>query len=74
LGLFLILIFSMGLAGVLTAVGLAFVYAGRFLERRPTGGRFGRFAPLLPLFSALFVTAAGAAITAQAILQTGVLF
>jgi ABC-type nickel/cobalt efflux system permease component RcnA len=73
LGLFLILIFSMGLAGVLTAIGLAFVYAGRLLEKAPKVARFGRLAPLLPVFSALFVTLAGAAITTQAILQTGIL-
>lgn len=73
LGLFLILIFSAGLAGVLTAVGLMFVYAGRMLERAPRARQFGRVAPLLPVFSALFVTIAGAAITAQAILQTGIL-
>lgn len=73
LGLFLILIFSTGLAGVLTAVGLMFVYAGRMLERAPKSRQFGRLAPLLPVFSALFVTIAGAAITTQAILQTGIL-
>jgi ABC-type nickel/cobalt efflux system permease component RcnA len=73
LGLFLILIFSLGLAGVLTAIGLAFVYAGRLLEKAPRAERFGRLAPLLPVFSALFVTLAGAAITTQAILQTGIL-
>jgi hypothetical protein len=50
-----------------------FVYAGRMLERAPRARQFGRVAPLLPVFSALFVTIAGAAITAQAILQTGIL-
>ncbi len=71
LGLLLILVFSLGLAGVLTAVGLVFVYAGRALERRPAVPRFGRFKLLLPVLSALFVTLAGAVITAQALVQAG---
>jgi ABC-type nickel/cobalt efflux system permease component RcnA len=73
LGLFLIVIFSLGLAAVLTTIGLTFVYAGRMLERAPKAQRFGRLAPLLPVFSALFVTIAGAGITTQAIIQTGIL-
>ena len=67
-GLLLVVAFSAGLAGVLTAVGLAFVYAGRLLKS--TGG-FGRAARLLPIFSALVITCAGIAICYQALDQDG---
>ena len=67
-GLLLVVAFSAGLAGVLTAVGLAFVYAGRLLKS--TGG-FGRVARVLPVFSALVITCAGIAICYEALNQTG---
>lgn len=76
-GLVLILVFSVGLAAVLTAIGLALVYAGRWFEQMPQGnGRFAftqRLAQALPILSALFITIVGLGITAQAILQTGVI-
>jgi len=65
-GLLLIVVFSFGLASVLTGIGLALVYAGRFLARIGTGN--GRFAQALPVFSAFFITLAGLGITTQAIL------
>lgn len=71
LGLVLIIAFSIGLAGVLTAIGLTLVYAGRFFERLPFST--GRMAQLLPAVSALFITIAGIGITIQAFLQTGLL-
>jgi len=67
-GLLLVVAFSAGLAGVLTAVGLAFVYAGRLLKS--TGG-FGRVGRVLPVFSALVITCAGIAICYEALNQTG---
>ena len=67
-GLLLVVAFSAGLAGVLTAVGLAFVYAGRLLKS--TRG-FGRVARVLPVFSALVITCAGIAICYEALNQTG---
>jgi ABC-type nickel/cobalt efflux system permease component RcnA len=67
-GLLLVVAFSAGLAGVLTAVGLAFVYAGRLLKA--TGG-FGRVGRVLPVFSALVITCAGIAICYEALNQTG---
>jgi nickel/cobalt exporter len=67
-GLLLVVAFSAGLAGVLTAVGLAFVYAGRFLE---SSNRFDRVATVLPIFSAFVITCAGAAICYQALGQAG---
>ncbi|MCB0071075.1 MAG: hypothetical protein KDE20_06435 [Caldilineaceae bacterium] len=64
LGLVLIIAFSLGLAGVLTGVGMAMVYAGKFVARLPSGGRAVK---LLPIASALFITLAGLGITWQAL-------
>ena len=58
-GLVLVLAFSLGLAATLTAIGMLFIYAGRFFERFPAQGRVIQ---LLPVFSALFVSVIGAAI------------
>jgi nickel/cobalt transporter (NicO) family protein len=62
--------FSIGLAGVLTAIGLLLVYARRLFERFPTDGRLLR---ALPVASAAFVTLAGVVIAAGALVQAGVL-
>lgn len=67
-GLVLILFFSMGLAGVLTAIGLVLVYAGRLFARVP--GNYGRAFALLPIASALFITLAGIGITLKALAET----
>jgi ABC-type nickel/cobalt efflux system permease component RcnA len=69
-GLLLILCFSLGLASVLTAIGVALVHAGRLFERVPLDGRLLR---VLPVASALIVTAIGLGITLQALMQTGLL-
>jgi ABC-type nickel/cobalt efflux system permease component RcnA len=58
-GLILVLAFSLGLAGALTAIGMLFIYAGRLFERFPAQGRIVR---LLPVLSALFVSMIGVAI------------
>lgn len=71
LGLVLILMFSLGLAAVLTGIGLLMVYAGRLMERLPAGS--GRLTQALPVISALFITLAGLIITLQAATQTGLL-
>jgi len=73
LGLLLIVMFSLGLAGVLTAVGLLFVYGGRVLHGLDGGRlkRFGRGLRLLPAGSALLVTIAGLLITLQAVKAAG---
>ena len=68
-GLMLILSFSIGLAGVLTAIGLMMVYARKFFQRFNTGGVLVRW---LPVTSALAVTIAGAVISFQAASQTGI--
>ena len=62
IGLILIVIFSIGLASVLTGIGLILVYAGRFLERLPI--RHSTFTRrVLPAASAAFITIAGLLIT-----------
>jgi ABC-type nickel/cobalt efflux system permease component RcnA len=71
-GLALILAFSVGLAGVLTGIGLIVVYAGRFLERLPVR-HTALTTRLLPLVSATFITLAGVAITVRALAEAGVI-
>lgn len=65
-GLLLILIFSLGLATVLTVTGLLFVYAGRLFERIPAQRPLFH---LLPIVSAAVVTLLGLGITLQALMQ-----
>jgi ABC-type nickel/cobalt efflux system permease component RcnA len=75
-GLLLIVAFSIGLAGVLTGVGILFVHGGRWFNRLSNQRRLTRFATgirLVPVLSALFVTTAGFVITAQALSQAGLL-
>jgi nickel/cobalt exporter len=67
-GLILVLAFSLGLAGALTAIGMMFIYAGRLFERFPSQGRIMR---LLPALSALFVSAIGIAIAIKALAEIG---
>ena len=69
-GMLLIVAFSLGLAGVLTGIGLLLVYGRRFFERFPTDGRLLR---ALPVASAAAVTLAGLAITAAALGRAGAL-
>jgi ABC-type nickel/cobalt efflux system permease component RcnA len=69
-GLALIVMFSLGLASVLTAIGVTLVYAGKYFERIPERGPLLR---LLPVASAVFITFAGLGITVQAILRLGFL-
>src|SRR6266545_4125704 len=69
-GMLLIVAFSVGLAVVLTGIGLLLVYARRLFEYFPTNGRLLR---ALPVASAAFVTIAGLAIAAGALMQAGVL-
>ena len=79
-GLVLIVAFSLGLAGVLTVIGVIWVQARRLVERTPDRARFleripGRTFALqaLPAASALLITVIGLGITYQALLQTGLL-
>ncbi len=72
LGLILIMAFSVGLAGVLTSIGLIMVYAGRFLERLPVR-HTALTARFLPMASATFITLAGLLITVRALVEAGVI-
>jgi nickel/cobalt transporter (NicO) family protein len=69
-GLFLIVAFSAGLATVLISLGLAMVYAGRFMSR------FGAQGPLtqrwLPLASSAVITVIGVTLTLQSLVTVGV--
>jgi ABC-type nickel/cobalt efflux system permease component RcnA len=67
-GVLLVLVFSLGLACVLTGIGLTMVYARRFFDRLPV---HSRFAELIPAGSALFITVLGIGITVQALAQMG---
>ncbi|MFN3331234.1 MAG: nickel/cobalt transporter [Caldilinea sp.] len=67
-GLLLIVTFSVGLAGVLTAIGVAMVHASRWVAHLPESGRV---LTLAPVASAIFIMGAGVAITFQALAQTG---
>jgi ABC-type nickel/cobalt efflux system permease component RcnA len=62
-GLILVLAFSLGLAGALTAIGMLFIYAGKLFERFPSSGKVVSF---LPVLSALFVSAIGIGIMYRA--------
>ena len=68
-GLLLVVAFSAGLAATLTAIGLMFVFAGRFFKR-PIGE--SRILRLLPALSALVIACVGAAICYEALAQAGV--
>jgi nickel/cobalt exporter len=67
-GLLLIVMFSIGLASVLTAIGVAMVHASKWVARLPESGRVLKLAPVA---SAIFIVGAGLVITVQALAQTG---
>src|SRR5258706_8541490 len=67
-GLILVLAFSLGLAGALTAIGMTFVYAGRLFNRFPSQGRIVQ---VLPVVSALIVSGIGVAILLKALTEIG---
>jgi len=64
LGLLLIVVFSLGLAGTLTGLGLAVVYATRLTSRVNFSSRL---ATTLPAISALVIVGAGFVLTLQAV-------
>jgi len=63
LGITLLVAFSLGLAAVLTTIGLLFVTGGKLVGRIPHGVRTLRF---LPIASALFILAVGVWLTVEA--------
>ncbi len=68
LGMILVAAFSVGLAGVLTGIGLAFVWGQRVVVRKPTLVRFAGTAAMraLPVLSATAITVAGLIIAISA--------
>ena len=68
LGMVLVAAFSLGLAAVLTGIGLAFVWGQRAVVRRPTLVRFAGTAAMraLPVLSATAITVAGLIIAISA--------
>jgi ABC-type nickel/cobalt efflux system permease component RcnA len=68
-GLVLVLAFSLGLAGALTAIGMTFIYAGRLFQRFPAQGWI---VSILPVLSALFVSAIGVGILLKALREIGI--
>lgn len=69
-GLLLVIAFSVGLAATLTAIGLAFVFAGRWMKR-PAGALGDRLVRVLPVASAFVIACVGAAICYEALGQGG---
>lgn len=63
-GLLLVLAFSVGLAGLLSLVGLLVLYARRFVERLPLDGRLAAAAPTV---SAVAIVVIGVVLTARAL-------
>jgi ABC-type nickel/cobalt efflux system permease component RcnA len=66
LGMTLVVAFSLGLALVLSAIGLILVYAKRNFDKLPKEMKAVKF---LPAISAMLVMLLGLGITGQAILQ-----
>jgi nickel/cobalt exporter len=64
LGMVLVVAFSLGLAGVLTSVGLLFVKGSRLLQQLPRLGTWGR---LLPAASTLVIMMIGIWLAAEAV-------
>jgi ABC-type nickel/cobalt efflux system permease component RcnA len=68
-GMVLIVIFSLGLATVLSALGLGVVHGAAWLSRR---SGYARIAPFGPLISAIVISCIGAWMLAQGFVQQGV--
>lgn len=64
LGLALVFAFSLGLAGVLTVVGLLFVKGGQLINRMPRANAMTRF---LPVLSSLAIAIIGAVVMVQSV-------
>lgn len=69
-GLLLVVAFSLGLAATLTAIGLAFVYAGRFMKLSATASS-SRLVRALPAVSAFVIMCIGVVVCYEALAQAG---
>lgn len=68
-GLILILFFSLGLATVLTIIGILFVQGGRLIERLPQSDLILKYTPIL---SSIIVALIGGGIAWQALRDSGI--
>lgn len=68
-GLLLVVSFSIGLASVLTGIGLLFLYARRFVDRPRFAN--GRLVRILPVVSALVIICVGTVICYQGLTASG---
>jgi nickel/cobalt transporter (NicO) family protein len=68
-GLLVVVAFSLGLAATLTGVGLLFLHAGRFLERRAIAGRWSGMLRVAPAAAAVAVTASGVMIVVRSLVE-----
>ena len=66
-GVILVAAFGLGMAAVMTGVGLAFVHARGLLERAPSQIRLARAVRLVPAGAAVLVLAVGVVLTTQAL-------
>ena len=68
-GLLVVVAFSLGLAATLTGVGLLFLSAGRFLERRALSGRWSGMLQFAPAVAAVAVTVSGVMIVVRSLVE-----
>ncbi len=66
-GVILVAAFGLGMAAVMTGVGLAFVHARGLLERAPSQIHLARAIRLVPAGAAVLVLAVGVVLTTQAL-------
>jgi nickel/cobalt transporter (NicO) family protein len=72
-GFVLVVVFGLGMALVMTTVGVAMVFARTRLDRLPSGSAFGGIARHATLIAAVVVLAFGLYLTAQAIVGRPIL-
>jgi hypothetical protein len=65
--------FGIGMAAVMTGVGLAMIVARARLDRMPTGSSLGRLAAAAPLLASIAVLVLGSWLTWQAVAGAPVL-
>jgi nickel/cobalt transporter (NicO) family protein len=72
-GLLLIVAFGLGMAAVMTGVGLAMILARTRLDRMPSAASLGRLATVAPLIASIAVLSLGLVLTWQAVAGSPVL-
>jgi nickel/cobalt exporter len=72
-GLVLVVAFGLGMAAVMTGVGLAMILARTRLDRMPSASSLGRLATVAPLIASIAVLSLGLVLTWQAVAGSPVL-